>query len=93
MEKVLQRLSPRYQPLAAIQLADERAQAEEARRKRAEKRSEESLLRTKSLEKDVQNLEKFRKKMDEHKERVRRKARKQKSGNPKKKKKKKKKRR
>lgn len=93
MEKVLQRLPPRYQLLAAIQLAEERAQAEAARREKAEKRSEESSRHAKSLEKDVQNLEKFRKKMDEHKERARRKARKQKSGNPKKKKKKKKKKR
>lgn len=78
-EDVLQRLSPRYQPLAAIQLAEERAQAEAARRERAEKRSEESTRRAKLLEKDVKNLERFRKKYEERRERAKREKRKHKS--------------
>lgn len=62
VESVLGRLPARYQPLVALQLAEERVQAETERRKRAEEQNAESTRRNKALEKDLKGLERFRKK-------------------------------
>lgn len=79
IETVLDRLPLRYQPLAAVQLADERAQVEEEKRRSAEKDKIKAERKTESLECELRKVEKFRIKMQKKKQVAKSKDKKQKA--------------
>jgi len=79
IEAVLDRLPLRYQPLAAVQLADERAQVEEEKRISAEKDKINAEKKTESMEFELRKVEKFRIKMQKKKQVAKSKDKKQKA--------------
>jgi hypothetical protein len=85
-ESVMRRLNPIDQPLAAIQFANETAEIEKQKRAAAERAATDEKKRANHLEKELESVERYRKKMEAKKERSKSSKRK-----PSKKKKKKKK--
>lgn len=75
LEAVLARVSPSYRPLAAIQIANEMAQAAAQQRQIAEARALREAKRAELAEKQLRAVEKFRRKMEakQHRRRKRRK--------------------
>jgi hypothetical protein len=76
-ESVMKRIRPIYRPLAALQLANEIAQAESKRRQVAESQSKKKDERLKQVEQELKTLDRFRKKMEAKKRKGKRKAKKQ----------------
>jgi len=77
LETVMARVDPVDRPLAAIQLANEISQAQEARAARAEAAASSEARRAKILEQQLKDVERYRRKMEEKRGRGRRKAKKQ----------------
>lgn len=86
-ESIMKRVSAIQRPLVAIQLANEMAQAEAQKRVQVEMARADEAKRAKRTEKELQELDRFRKKMNAKKERGKRKSRKQQSLSKKKKRK------
>lgn len=87
-ESVVARLAPSYQPLAAIQLANEVAEAASRREKIAVEVEREATRRAEVAEKKLEQVRKYRLKMEAKKQHVKRKAKKIKASQKKRKKKK-----
>lgn len=90
IEAVLSRLSPVNRPLAAIQLANEMAQASDKQRHRAEEQAtratevaRSALKKASDIEKKLAEVEEFKRKMDAKKAQSKRNKRKQKANKPK----------
>lgn len=62
-ESVLARISPAYRPMAAVQLANEAAQIETARRQQAQQAAEVAAKRAETAEQELSKLKKFRQKL------------------------------
>lgn len=69
VESVMEQVRPASRPLAAIQLANERAQSEERQRKLAQAEAAEAAERAGLAEKEVRKLSHVREKMEERKRR------------------------
>jgi hypothetical protein len=87
-EEILSRLRPIQRPLASLQLAHEIAVAESGRRQKAELESKQQKKRADVAEKSLEDVMKYKKKLDSRKVKAQRIKNKQKSGRKKKKKKK-----
>jgi hypothetical protein len=86
-QAVMKRVQPIYRPLAALQIANEMAQAEATRRKNAEEIADQERKRANLAEQRLAKLDSFRKKLDTKSQKGKRKAKKQKANALKKKRK------
>lgn len=86
-QSVLNRVQPIHRPMAALQIANEMAQAEAVRRKDAEEIADKERKRANQAEQELNKLKKFRKKLEAKSQRGKIKAKKQKTKSSKKKRK------
>jgi len=79
IESVLERVPRLQQPLAALQLANERAEAESSLRSAAQAIANEAVKRAGTLETELEEVQRFKRKMEEKKTEAQRRKRKARS--------------
>jgi SIR2-like domain len=75
IEKVLERVAPSYQPLAALQLANERAELEAQLRTTAEQKAREATKRAATAETELSAVQVYRRKVRDKQEKGKRRKR------------------